>query len=59
VVGGGLLFTQVTTGVPSAAESEDLFGWALAAGDPGPTTTAASPSSAAASKIRRVTGAGG
>jgi hypothetical protein len=58
-LGGGLLFTQDTTGVPSAAEPEDFFGWALAAGDPGPATTAASPSSsAAASKIQRATGAG-
>jgi hypothetical protein len=56
---GGLLFTQDTTGVPGSAEPEDFFGWALAAGDPGPATTAASPSSsAAASKIQRVRGAG-
>jgi FG-GAP repeat protein len=55
----GVLFTQDTTGVPSAAEPEDFFGWALAAGDPGPATTAASPSSsAAASKIQQVRGAG-
>ena len=57
MVGGGRLFTQATSGVPSAAESEDFFGGALAAGDPGTATMAASPSSArastAASKIRR------
>ena len=56
-MGAGLLFTQATPGVPSVAESGDFFGWTLAAGDPGPATTAASPSSAAA-KIQRVTGAG-
>jgi FG-GAP repeat len=50
VPSAGQLFTQDTTGVPSAAEAEDFFGWALATGDPGPATTAAaSPSSAAAS----------
>jgi hypothetical protein len=58
LVGAGLLFTQATPGVPSVAESGDFFGWTLAAGDPGPATTAASPSSSAASKIQRVTGAG-
>jgi hypothetical protein len=61
VVGGGELFTQATAGVPSAAESEDFFGWALATGDPGPATTAASPSASAsasaASRARRA-GAG-
>jgi hypothetical protein len=57
LVGAGLLFTQTTPGVPSVAESGDFFGWTLAAGDPGPATTAASPSSSAA-KIQRVTGAG-
>jgi hypothetical protein len=52
LVGSGLLFTQATAGVPSAAEAEDFFGWALAAGDPGPAATA-SPSSAAASSASR------
>jgi len=58
LVGDGLLFTQATPGVPSVAEPEDFFAFALAADDPGPATTAALPSSAAASKIQRVTGAG-
>jgi hypothetical protein len=58
LVSDGLLFSHATPGVPSVAEPEDFFGWALAVGDPGPATTAASPSSAAASKIQRVTGAG-
>ena len=55
LVAGGLLFTQDSQGVPSAAEPEDLFGWALAAGDPGLATTAASPS---ASSRARSPGAG-
>ena len=50
---GGLVFTQDSQSVPSAAEPEDLFGWALAAGDPGPATTAASPSASSASRARR------
>jgi hypothetical protein len=58
LVGSGLLFSQATPGVPSVAEPGDFFGWALAVGDPGPAATAASPSSAATSKIQRVTGAG-
>jgi hypothetical protein len=59
LVAGGLLFTQDSQGVPSAAEPEDLFGWALAAGDPGTATTAASPSaSAPASSRARRAGAG-
>lgn len=57
LVAGGLLFTQDSQGVPSAAEPEDLFGWALAAGDPGPATTAASPSASSASRAR-IAGAG-
>ena len=58
LVGDGLLFTQDSAGVPSVAEPEDFFGWALAAGDPGPaTTTAGSPSAASASRPRRA-GAG-
>jgi hypothetical protein len=52
LVVGGQLFTQATAGVPSAAETEDFFGWALAAGDPGPATTAASPSAASVSASR-------
>jgi hypothetical protein len=53
-LGGGLLFTQASAGVPSVAEREDFFGWALAAGDPGTaTTTAGSPSAASASRARR------
>jgi hypothetical protein len=58
---GGLLFTQATAGVPGVAEPGDFFGWALAAGDPGPaTTTAGSPSAAAssASRARRAAAAG-
>ena len=60
-LGGGLLFTQATAGVPGVAEPGDFFGWALAAGDPGPaTTTAGSPSAAAssASRARRAAAAG-
>jgi hypothetical protein len=32
--------------VPSVAENEDLFGWALATGDPGPAATTAAAASA-------------
>ena len=59
LLGGGLLFTQDTAGVPSAAENEDFFGWALASGDSGPASTAASPSSATASSASRAQSGGG
>jgi hypothetical protein len=49
---GGQLFTQDTAGVPSIAEAGDGFGGALAAGDPGLTTAAASPSTST-SRTRR------
>jgi FG-GAP repeat len=58
LVAGGLLFTQDSQGVPSAAEPEDLFGWALAAGDAGPATTAASPSASAPASASRARRAG-
>jgi FG-GAP repeat len=54
LLGGGLLFSQATAGVPSVAEPGDFFGWALAAGDPGPATTTAGSPSAAASSVSRV-----
>jgi FG-GAP repeat len=58
LVGDGLLFTQDSQGVPSVAEPEDFFGFALAAGDPGPAaTTAGSPSAASASRAQKA-GAG-
>jgi hypothetical protein len=41
---GGQIFTQNSPGVPDAAEPDDLFGWALAAGDPEPSTASAAPS---------------
>jgi hypothetical protein len=41
---GGQLFTQNSSGVPGTAEAGDMFGRALAAGDPAPSTTSASPS---------------
>jgi hypothetical protein len=33
-LGGGLLLTQASAGVPSVAEREDFFGWALRRGRP-------------------------
>jgi hypothetical protein len=54
LVGGGLLFTQDSAGVPSVAESEDFLGLTLAAGDQATaTTTAGSPSASSASRARR------
>jgi FG-GAP repeat protein len=41
---GGQLFHQNSAGVPGVAEEFDFFGAALAVGDTGPATTAASPS---------------
>jgi hypothetical protein len=41
---GGQLFTQDSPGVGGNAEVDDLFGFALAAGDPGPSTASATPS---------------
>jgi hypothetical protein len=38
---GGQLFTQDTAGIPGAAEAEDHFGAALAAGEPDPPPAAA------------------
>ena len=38
---GGQLFTQDTAGIPGAAEAEDHFGDALAAGEPDPPPAAA------------------
>jgi hypothetical protein len=49
---GGQLFHQNSAGVPGVAEEGDFFGAALAVGDAGPATTAASPS-AKASGARR------
>jgi hypothetical protein len=46
VASAGQVFTQDTAGVPSVAENEDLFGWALATGDPGPAATTAAAASA-------------
>jgi len=37
---GGQIFTQNTPGVPGTAEEEELFGAALATGNPGPAPTA-------------------
>jgi hypothetical protein len=44
---GGQLFHQNSTGVPGLAEAGDFFGAALAVGDTGPATTAASASASA------------
>jgi FG-GAP repeat len=47
---GGQLFTQDTPGVPGSAQELDIFGFSLAAGDPGPVAapaTASGPSSSA------------
>jgi len=37
---GGQIFTQNTPGVPGTAEDEELFGAALATGNPGPAPAA-------------------
>jgi FG-GAP repeat len=49
---GGQLFTQDSPGVGGNAEVDDLFGFALAAGDPGPSTASATPS-ASGSRTQR------
>jgi hypothetical protein len=41
---GGQIFTQNSPGVPDSAEPGDVFGAALAAGDPGLSTASAAPS---------------
>jgi hypothetical protein len=46
---GGQLFSQNSSGVPDTAEEGDLFGDALAASDPAPSTASASPSGPGAS----------
>jgi hypothetical protein len=51
---GGQLFTQNSAGVPGAAEAFDFFGDALAVGDSGPATSAASPSGTTAAGARRI-----
>jgi hypothetical protein len=50
---GGQLFTQDSPGVPGAAEGEDEFGAALAAGPSGQITTSAGAS--APSSTQRTT----
>jgi len=50
---GGQLFHQNSAGVPGVAEEFDFFGGALAVGDAGPATTAASPSGNTTSGARR------
>ena len=52
-LGGVCCSPKDTGGVPSVAEREDLFDWALAAGDLGTATmTAGSPSAASASRAQ-------
>jgi hypothetical protein len=55
---GGQLFTQNSVGVPGFAEEDDFFGAALAVGDTGPATTAASPSGNITSGARRTASTG-
>jgi hypothetical protein len=50
---GGQLFHQNSPGVPGTAEEFDFFGDALAVGDTGSATTAASPSGNTTSAARR------
>jgi hypothetical protein len=50
---GGQVFTQNSPGVPGNAEDDDVFGDALAAGDPGPSSASAAASGSSSRREAR------